>query len=55
MRWQALADVFFRHGDRICVNVFFRLHDVATAFLGEYLNKRNFSGVQVGVDSDFQE
>ncbi|MCC8537640.1 hypothetical protein ACDH70_16235 [Xanthomonas axonopodis pv. poinsettiicola] len=55
MRWQAFACVVFRHGDRICVNVFFSLHRATTAFFGAFLNKRNFSGPQVGVDSDFWE
>lgn len=55
MRWQAIARVIFRHDNRICVNAFFSLHRAITAFSETFLNKRNFSGPQVGVDSDFQE
>jgi hypothetical protein len=55
VRWKALQQVGFRHGDRICVNVFFSLPVAATAFSGNLLNKRNFSEPRVGVDSDFQE
>ncbi|MEA5131218.1 hypothetical protein [Xanthomonas floridensis] len=55
VRWQPVACAVFRHGNRICVNVFFSLHRATTAFFGKFLNKRNFSGLQVGVDSDFWE
>ncbi|WP_249027622.1 hypothetical protein [Xanthomonas cucurbitae] len=55
VRWQAVAGVVFRHDNRICVNMFFSLHRATTAFSEKFLNKRNFSEPQVGVDSDFQE
>ncbi|AEL05609.1 hypothetical protein XCR_0691 [Xanthomonas campestris pv. raphani 756C] len=37
------------------MNALSALNPAITVFSGKFLNKRNFSEPQVGVDSDFQE